>query len=246
MQGSSRRRVSSSTAKVSQGELQEVETAVRRKSSRTGGDTGSRGVHSSMTTGRVARGKTGQRGPGCHQALRSTGGGSRGECSLHGGRPLQDSHSGRGAQAKGAALAPRGAPGASAQGEQGRLPAARSGGAEHGSHRAQAVGPAPGQRGASWASVVRGGGGRQPATRPEGGEAELGSPGVHVVGTALMAHGASGASAPRGGDREAARAQDVGAAGLRGPFSQVEGAAPMLRGASRAPALEGGGRQLAV
>eukprot|EP00639_Heterosigma_akashiwo_P017931 CAMPEP_0206394392 /NCGR_PEP_ID=MMETSP0294-20121207/21351_1 /ASSEMBLY_ACC=CAM_ASM_000327 /TAXON_ID=39354 /ORGANISM="Heterosigma akashiwo, Strain CCMP2393" /LENGTH=195 /DNA_ID=CAMNT_0053848301 /DNA_START=405 /DNA_END=987 /DNA_ORIENTATION=- len=119
MQGSSRRRVSSSTAKVSQGELQEVETAVRRKSSRTGGNTGSRGVHSSMTTGRVARGKTGQRGPGCHQALRSTGGGSRGECSLHGGRPLQDSHSGRGAQAKGAALAPRGAPGASAQGEQG-------------------------------------------------------------------------------------------------------------------------------
>ena len=56
----------SSTAKGSQGELQKVEAAVRRTSSRTGGDTGSRGVHSSITTGRIARGKSGQRGPGCH------------------------------------------------------------------------------------------------------------------------------------------------------------------------------------
>ena len=224
---------------------------------------GNCGHLSSSNTRKVSQVKANQgRGPGRGTAAHHiTGGGtasgvtapsgtvqhgSRGECSLDGGRPLQDSRSGRGAQAKGAALAPRGAPGASAQGEQGRQPAARSGGAELGSHRAQAVGPAPGQRGASWASVVRGGGGRQPAARPKGGEAELGSPGVRVAGAAPTAHGASGASAPRGGDREPARAQDDGAAELRGPFSQVEGAASMLRGASRAPALEGGGRQPAV
>lgn len=60
-QGSSQRRASSSTAKVSQEEeLQEVEAAVRRTSSLTGGDTGSRGVHSSSTITRVARRKRGQ------------------------------------------------------------------------------------------------------------------------------------------------------------------------------------------
>ena len=124
--GGSGGKVSSSTAKGSQGELQEVEAAVRRTSSRTGSDTGSRGVHSSITTGRVARGKSGQRGPGCHQALHSTGGGCLCACSPDGGRPLQDSQPGRGAQAKGAALAQRGAPGALSQGEQGRQPAANS------------------------------------------------------------------------------------------------------------------------
>jgi len=127
------------------------------KASRAHGTGGPCGVgnrgHLSRSTRRVSQVKASLgTGPGRGTAARPiTGGGtasgvtapsgtaqhgSRGECSLHGGRPLQDSRPGRGAQAGGAALAPREAPGASAQGERGRQPAARSGGAELGSHRA--------------------------------------------------------------------------------------------------------------
>mmetsp|Transcript_52336 Transcript_52336/g.76481 ORF Transcript_52336/g.76481 Transcript_52336/m.76481 type:complete len:262 (-) Transcript_52336:12-797(-) len=119
------------------------------KASRAHGTGGPRGVgnrgHLASSTRKVSQVKANQgRGPGRGTAARSitSGGGtaqgvtapvctvqhgsSRGECSLDGGRPLQDSRSGRGAQAGGAAPAPRGAPGASAQGEQGCQPAVRS------------------------------------------------------------------------------------------------------------------------